>query len=44
MEVILVFVVLTTIVVLLAAAGHELTAVAVGILAFVVLLNVALGH
>jgi len=44
MEILLVLVVLSGIVALLAASGHELAALGVGIFAFIVLLNVALGR
>lgn len=44
MEILLVLVVLSGIVALLALSGHELAAAAVGVFAFVVLLNVTLGR
>jgi hypothetical protein len=44
MEILLVLVVLSGIVALLALSGHELAAIAVGVLAFVVLLNVTIGR
>jgi hypothetical protein len=43
MEILLVLVVLSGIVALLAISGHDLAAVAVGVLAFVVLLHVTIG-